>query len=586
MDGLTKLVQEDFSAGSVPAVAPHLIPSNGFYRGVDVLLDEDGSAYKRGGTTMKSNAAFSALGLRFLWDGVLAGGARTVFADPNDFGTLAVDDATPVNVGGAGLTVPVKPVALAGMLFVGAQVYGGSRKAAAYSTGTVAVTQGSTTVTGTGTAWLANADAGMLFRFAGTSRVYAVKQVVSDTQLILAFPVLEATAAGQTYAVSPILTTPANYKTSDVMETVAGRLVTCIGSKAYVSVSNDPATTTVSGIETVHEIADGTEIIGAAAIRDTLFLFTTQGLYAVSNMSFDLVDDFGNVQQRLDRVSSDLILWSNEGVAMWNDALVVPAIDGVWLVGGDGGPELLSRSITPVYVNYVRSGYRTGLAQVFKGHYWLPILDAAGVVIDMLVCRLDRPAETRLGIVFPWTYQRGAGGNLTAVAARVGSTVRQPELYGADRSAGSRVVKIAPFTPDGPRVDHDGSAINWEIVLRDVATGSLNTNMVKKVRVRYELIDTVAVATLQAYYGTDLRSGTLWGQFKWGQAVWTSAALAGFAQLTNPSTDAPEDGGSSPFVWVVNRDVRYFRLRLASTSPASRFVLRSVELFVRDSGRP
>jgi hypothetical protein len=71
------------------------------------------------------------------------------------------------------------------MLFIdGGTIYGGSRKAADYTTGTVTVTQGSKVVTGAGTAWLANVDAGMLLRL-GATRIYVVSAVLGDTSLEL-----------------------------------------------------------------------------------------------------------------------------------------------------------------------------------------------------------------------------------------------------------------------------------------------------------------------------------------------------------------------------------------------------------------
>lgn len=64
-----------------------------------------------------------------------------------------------------------------------------------YNTGTVAVTNNNATVTGTGTAWVANGAAGMGWR--GPDRaIYEVTSVNSDTQLTLATAYQGSTASG------------------------------------------------------------------------------------------------------------------------------------------------------------------------------------------------------------------------------------------------------------------------------------------------------------------------------------------------------------------------------------------------------
>lgn len=71
-----------------------------------------------------------------------------------------------------------------------------------YRTGTVAVTNGSTTITGTGTAWVANAVAGMGV-ILPDARLYEIAAVVSNTSITLAAPYLGSTAAAQTYVIVP-----------------------------------------------------------------------------------------------------------------------------------------------------------------------------------------------------------------------------------------------------------------------------------------------------------------------------------------------------------------------------------------------
>src|SRR5689334_11591285 len=102
---LATLSQFDFSVGEEGDVAPHLIDARGALRIYNGLLDEDGSIYRRGGTKYVSNAAFGTAG-RFIWDGWMHPGRRTLIASPQDFGVLDTDDETVINLGGAGLDYP------------------------------------------------------------------------------------------------------------------------------------------------------------------------------------------------------------------------------------------------------------------------------------------------------------------------------------------------------------------------------------------------------------------------------------------------------------------------------------------------
>ena len=73
----------------------------------------------------------------------------------------------------------------------------------AYRSGTVAVTNGSPTVTGTGTSWASQVLPGDLFTLDGT-RVVEVLSVASNTSLTLAVNWAGSTASGQTYAISRV----------------------------------------------------------------------------------------------------------------------------------------------------------------------------------------------------------------------------------------------------------------------------------------------------------------------------------------------------------------------------------------------
>jgi len=80
-----------------------------------------------------------------------------------------------------------------------------------YKTGTATVTNGSPTVTGTGTLWLANVTAGDSFTIASTGVVYDVGSVDSDTQITLSVNYAGVTATGAVYAIGTGFTVPDSF---------------------------------------------------------------------------------------------------------------------------------------------------------------------------------------------------------------------------------------------------------------------------------------------------------------------------------------------------------------------------------------
>lgn len=591
MPGLAWIGQDDLAAGMVRSVARHLIPSNGCYDLLEYLLDDDGSVYERGGSVYKSGAAFGTGGLRWILDTRLTGGQRTVFANSADYGVLDVDDATVVNLGGAGLAAPTGSAVLGGALFIGGGVvYGGSRKAADYSTGTVSVTQGSAAVTGASTVWSTNADAGMLLSVAG-GEVYVVKAVGGNTSLTLDRPYLGATAAGQAYTLKRL---GAAAVAASVYVAGGSRLIACTGNQVRVSDrqfssatgdARDGALQYGSFTEAAMQLPDGVDILGGGMARDLLLVFGTEGVWAITNIGLDLLDDFGNVQRRLDKVTGDVVLWGQAGIAAWQNSLVVPTLDGVVLMDGVSEPTPVGRSITPLIAGYVKAGYQPGGATVFRSHYFLPILDSSGVVVDLLVCRLDRPTETRLGVVFPWSHMAGHGGAVAALAQRVGGQgqARSPDLLAAGHDG--RVLSLARFfSPAGDvKTDADGSARASLIETRDYATGSGNLNQAKRLQVRYELADAASDGpVLRARFSKGAAQPGIpyWGLVDWGGFDWTDPRLAEYAAL---GIEAPVSTGRDPFTWSFAARTRTIRFRLECSDPNAKLVVRSIYVGVLQS---
>lgn len=72
-----------------------------------------------------------------------------------------------------------------------------------YRTGTAAFTNGNATVTGTGTAWIANASIGEGL-IGPDGRTYEITDIASNTSLTISPPYLGSTASAQAYAIAPL----------------------------------------------------------------------------------------------------------------------------------------------------------------------------------------------------------------------------------------------------------------------------------------------------------------------------------------------------------------------------------------------
>jgi len=78
-----------------------------------------------------------------------------------------------------------------------------------YQTGTVAVTNGSSSVVGTDTLWTSNVSVGNIFTIPGSGAWYEVASITDDTHLTLTANYGGSTASGSAYAITKDFT--ANY---------------------------------------------------------------------------------------------------------------------------------------------------------------------------------------------------------------------------------------------------------------------------------------------------------------------------------------------------------------------------------------
>lgn len=369
---------------------------------------------------------------------------------------------------------------------------------------------------------------------------------------------------------------------------VGNRLVAAEGARVSFSVINEP---TKFEATDYWDLPGGVEILGLVGGRESAVIFTTNGIYVISNMTLNLTDEAGNIQQRLDHYSGNLLLWGASGIASWEDALIVPSTDAVWLVKRGVTSEQiasfaqLSQPIVELYQEYVRAGYEPGQATVFRSHYILPII-GGGRVIDTLVCRLDLPISDKQGGGSPWTRLSGYGAAMGAFETRVSaSSSREPLLLGGTYGTDSRILNLSYFhQSEDTEDDADGSAPEFSFATRSYPTGANVANTVTSLRVRYQMTSAAGGATIAASISSDTppKSAAVWGRVSWGEFFWASAGATESEALGG---DAPESiDAAKTKRWRFARKRRSIRFTLSCKQPTGQLSIKSVELFIRQTG--
>lgn len=575
--------QADFSAGMVRNVARALIPENGARDIRGCLLDDDGYAYLRGPTTRLTT---SQAGGRMdgLWDVDTIAGRRTVAVAAsvgvvvqNGVGWTTLLGAVTSLVGGglAGL--------LGGMVLL-PMVVGGVNKVVAWGGETtvgatlggatvVTVTRGSTTVTLAAGSWAAYVRPGMfLSGSGGFTGVGLIKTVDSTTQLTLATPWEFATQAMTGYAFAPVVSAypvagsaPAMPAGPSAVAVVSNRVLVASGKTVFMSNTVDPATGLprpwTFDANDRHEFP--ADVIAITGLRDRAFVFTKAGIYVISNLALEIVDAMGNQQQRVERVSGDVVLRAGAGIAPWRDALVLAAVDGIYLLQASGQLDLVSRSITPLWQSLLAAGGTVSQIAVFRDHVFVPIGGR------LLVGRLDRAISTPAGRSSPWTQiTDGEAGGVVSVALQ--DPTGTPRLI-ASPSGSSYLLDLSTlFTPTlsaaATARDANGAAYAFTIETRDfVMNDGLTPAYVDRLTLDYEAsngsIDVFASKGQRATPDQDpgyARVGTL-------------AALGNYAT-------------QKPRAVAVRQSANRLALMLVSDGFCSSFKLRGLQAPTRERG--
>lgn len=584
---LVETVQADWEAGAQKDIAPNLIDDRGFLEGINALLDYNGLVFKRGGSRKLTTSPYGS-STRFIWDGLLGPGHRTFFAGPSGFAVISADGVSRVDLGGTGLSAPSRAVALNDYLFVGnGPVYGGSRKAAPYVGGTIAVTHNARAVVGSGTSFLSRIDAGMLIRV-GTDRVYTVASVADDTHLTLADDYQGTTASGLAYVASATAALNVGpYYASDIYAVVANRLIVAVDPNVVrFSKVNDPHT---FGATDYHRLPEGVKIVGMAPVGQDLLIFTTKGIWLLRGLALELIDAIGNPQQQLVQVSDSLVLWGNAGIAPYSGGVIVPTVDGVYVVDASGVQSDLGRSgVRRQIAQFATLGYKPGLGAVYRDHYFLPILDVVNNWITTLVCRLDLPVRVSRRIWnWPWTELADSGAKVAAFALRAPTQDGDPPLL-LGAAMDGYITDLSSFLePDAASAkDHDGTTPGFYLTTRDYPTAAGATGRARRVRILYEMI---AGAFADPRIGMDVATvglsapSTSWDEVKWDEFQWQAddSSAGGFTALK--PTYGPDAAINKGNFNLATR-APYVRFRIRSTDPVAKLSIRTLELFTVPPG--
>lgn len=580
-DGYDYQEQSDFSGGAWPSF--DRVPANGLQGIIDGLVMPDGSVLQRGGSVYKSNADASGEVLS-LWDGHLTPGRRTAFVTADTLYALNTDDVSPLSLS-VGATFEVRRFTELGRMLLypystsndRVMVWGGARDGASLTiSGTTTFTQGSKIVTNSAAGFTTAITPGCLFSAAIGSgeemAVIASRDSASQLTLVDPWPYGGGTStAARSTPVRTFDFTLGGLGGTGLLKTgtrpvvfaqIFGRLVVAQDNRIYPSDFVDDGTGNLinapfffNAAEEGLTLPEGVIVTGMEALRDLLFVFTTAGVWAISGLTAADVTDFsGSTQWQMEQVTRDLVLWGEAGIASWHNALVVPAVDDVYLFDGQGAPVPVGGGGRMLYRAYVKLGRLPGRAAVAQGHYILPSL-AGSAWSDTLVWRLDMAGA-------PFARWRGHGGSARALTQRVDEATRQPQLLTA---VGKRVEDLTAAFDSSASTDHDadGSSVDMLFTTRALRVGEMLKATWRRFRAQLEVQDPEG-----------------------GFAVTGEARVddGPFSALSSPQVQ--QSGDEYVASWNFTKAARAFGVQVTMSGSSGRVRLRSWRAGARSSGKP
>jgi hypothetical protein len=380
-----------------------------------------------------------------------------------------------------------------------------------------------------------------------------------------------------------------------------GRLVIGQGRFVRFSAAGSPHT---FGADDFHELPEGAQIRGLAAIKDTVLVFTAYGIWAIENLALDLTDDLGKPQQVMQKLFPELGLLHEAGLTEWAGRIVAPCTDRMLLIDTISAPTSISDSIPPLYMEHVRAGRLPGGAKVFRNHLFLPWLSPDGAPVSTLVCRLNRPVKGRQ-TYYPFSILSGHAAGM--IAGDIAAVTTMPTLLVA-HGDGSVVDFFNVLSPsDAVAHDADGTDPGFDLETRDFPTGNGQPNHLRALRLSYTLttldgsIPSVEAAFSYGSVGQNYEQLRARGSYAdvfatypdykavqhasldpdvWGEGEWASEGDRYWVALDGRALPSP---GVDPAQWTLAQPkrVRYVRARVRCADPVAKLVVHSISLGVR-----
>lgn len=236
-----------------------------------------------------------------------------------------------------------------------------------YRTGTVTVTNGSATITGSGTAFIANASIGEGF-LGPDGRTYEVTNIVSDTSLTISPNYLGSTAGGQAYAIAPLRGRIADLiaETSSLLSSFA-TVRDGIGSGLFPDGSAATPGFRFTNDQDTGIYRYGTNVLGlstAGAVRVVVNASGNMGIGIEEPGTYRLNvnrGSQGNIGQFTDGVESTFVIRTESGILQVGQANNLPLAlltNGIerMRVTASGDVGIATTAVTPTFGRTVQIG--------------------------------------------------------------------------------------------------------------------------------------------------------------------------------------------------------------------------------------
>lgn len=291
-----------------------------------------------------------------------------------------------------------------------------------YTTGTISVTNGSATVTGSGTSWntTTNAEAGEYIKLPD-GKWYRITLITNNTTLTIECDYQGSTVSGQSYTISPwgeiqgkleTATTPVNLvrPTPTSIANHINRIWTLDGNQLRFSVLdtsidedhfNDWDTGNNAGAINIPS-GNGDSGTGLYSLNNALYVFQRRAIWRVYG------DSPANFELR--NVSNEIGMIDKRTLVEWNDILIFLADQGIYMFDGSN-----LRNISDGVVNNLINSWAsktTPVATLWNNTYLIAYTPAGGSSnSEMLFYDLTRQAYGKVKDVYCGAFSIWGGGS-------------------------------------------------------------------------------------------------------------------------------------------------------------------------------